>query len=87
VNILLADKASNYYELATLGEARPLEQDYAKARQYYQAAILTAPGERGNQGTTRDEAREIMNALQTGAADREQIEQVFAHLSQPAQGV
>jgi hypothetical protein len=87
VDALLTGKAGNYYELATLGEARLLEQDYAKARQYYQAAILTAPGETGNQSTTRDQASEIMNALQTGPADREQIEQVFAHLSQRAQGV
>jgi hypothetical protein len=47
VYALLTDKGSNYYELATLGEERLLEQDYAKARQYYQAAILTAPGETG----------------------------------------
>jgi tetratricopeptide (TPR) repeat protein len=85
VDALLADGATNYYELATLGEARLLEQDYAKARQYYQSAILIAPGETGNHGSTLDQAREIMNALQTGAADREQIEQVFAHLSQSGQ--
>jgi len=87
VDAQLEGKASNYYELATLGEARLLEEDYPKAVQYYQAAILTAPGETGNQGTTRDQAREIMNALQTGAADRAQVEQVFAHLSRRAQVV
>lgn len=84
VEALLPEKAGNYYELATLGEARLLERDYVKARQYYQSAVLTAPGETGNQTTTRDQARAIMDALQTGPADRDQIEQVFAHLSQAA---
>ena len=83
VEARLAGKASSYYELATLGEARLLEKDYAKARRYYQSAILTASGETGNQAPTRDQARAIMDALQTGPADRDQIEQVFAHLSQP----
>jgi tetratricopeptide (TPR) repeat protein len=87
VEALLAEKAGNYYELATLGEARLLEKDYAKARQYYQSAVLTAPGETGNQTPTRDQARAIMDALQTGQADRDQVEQVFAHLSQPAEKV
>ena len=68
--------------LATLGEARLLEQDYDRARQYYQSAVLTAPGETGNQTSTRDQARAIVDALQTGPADREQIEQLFAQLSQ-----
>jgi uncharacterized protein HemY len=75
-----------YWDLATLGELRLLQRDYTKAKEYYQAAILTAPGERGNHASTRDQAIEIMKALDTAHAERALVEEVFAHLSPSAQG-
>ena len=78
---------ADYWSLASRAEARLLHEDYSQARLYYQEAVLEAPGETGSHSSTRDQAQEILNALGTAPADREQIEQVFAHLQADAQHV
>ncbi len=70
----------DYYEEATLAEARLLQGDYAQAAQLYTAAILRAPGETGSHRGTLAQASEIMKLLDARPADREQVDQAFAHL-------
>jgi tetratricopeptide (TPR) repeat protein len=74
----------DYYEEVTLAEARLLQGDYAQARLHYAAAILRAPGETGSHKGSLEQAREIMNALETPPADRDAIENVFGHLKKAA---
>jgi len=74
----------DYYEQATLAEARLLQGDYAQAAQFYTAAILRAPGETGSHRGTLAQASEIMKILDAQPADRERVEHAFAHLRKAA---
>jgi hypothetical protein len=85
VEDLFKDKTpDDYYGEATLGEARLLQSDYAQACKHYAAAILMGPGETGSHKGSLEQAREIMNSLDTPPADRDAVEQVFAHLKKVA---
>jgi len=85
VEALFANKTpADYYDQATLAEARLLQGDYAQAARLYTAAVLRAPGETGSHRGTFAQAREIMRFLETPPADREAVERAFSHLSQAA---
>jgi len=87
VEALFEDKPPvDYYEQATLAEARLLQGDYQQARKYYNAAVLMAIGDTGSQRGTLEQAREIMRILEAPPSEREAVEQVFAHLKQAATG-
>ncbi len=76
----------DYYEQATLAEARLLQGDYQQACKYYNAAVLMAPGETGSHKGPLEQAREIMRFLEAPPPEREAVEQVFAHLKLAATG-
>lgn len=85
VEDLFRDKMpGDYYEQATLAEARLLRGDYAGAAQFYTAAILKAPGETGSHRGTFAQASEIMKLLDPAPAEREAVEQAFTHLKKAA---
>ena len=71
---------ADYYEQATLAEARLLQGDYQQAAKYYSAAVLMAPGEIGSHEGTLKQAREIMQYLKAVASEIELIEKAFMHL-------
>jgi len=81
VEALFADRSpADYWEQATLAEARLLQSDCYQASEYYNAAVLMAPGETGSHKATLEQARQIMHSLGVTASEGNAIEQVFAHL-------
>lgn len=81
VEALFANRPpADYYEQATLAEARLLQGDYQQACKHYNAAVLMAPGETGAHKGTLEQARDILRSLEAPPQESEAIEQVFSHL-------
>lgn len=76
-------KPNDYWMTATVAEVQLLKGDYAKAADLYKAAVATEPHARGSHKSTWDQARSLMDKLQTPPADRAKIEAVFKHLTPP----
>jgi tetratricopeptide (TPR) repeat protein len=69
--------AGNYWKTATVAEAQLLQRKYEQAAFLYAAARSMAPLDYGSLCSTRDQARLLMDHLQSPPAERARIEAVF----------
>lgn len=70
----------DYWKTATIAELQLIKQSYQRAAQLYRDAVATAPAEIGSHRSTFGQARRLMDAMNTPAADRKLIDAAFGHL-------
>lgn len=67
----------NYWTRVTLAEAQLIQEHYDEAATLYREALVMLPEAAGSHAVTLDQARRIMDALNTPPTQRQRIEQAF----------
>lgn len=75
----LSPVPGDYWKTATAAEVQLLQQNYDKAGELYFQTVLIAPEDHGSHQSTRDQARLILDALQTPPETRQIILAAFNH--------
>jgi tetratricopeptide (TPR) repeat protein len=79
VELLVGNKAvpGDYWRTATIGEVMLIEQKYKEAAELYQAAVDTAPTEKGNHSSTAKQAALLLEKLAANDEDKKKVLGVF----------